>query len=162
MVKVIGAGLAGSEAAWQLANRGLKVTLYEMKPNKKSPAHHADTFAELVCSNSLRADGIANAVGLLKEELRRLDSLIMACADATRVEAGGCLAVDREGFSKMVTDKIRSHPNITVVEEEITQVPEGPVIIATGPVMNQLTAQGVPAENILVVTFTRAMRQHPW
>ena len=89
MVKVIGAGLAGSEAAWQLANRGLKVTLYEMKPHKKSPAHHADTFAELVCSNSLRADGIANAVGLLKEELRRLGSLIMQCADATRVEAGG-------------------------------------------------------------------------
>ena len=145
MVKVIGAGLAGSEAAWQLANRGLKVTLYEMKPNKKSPAHHADTFAELVCSNSLRADGIANAVGLLKEELRRLDSLIMACADATRVEAGGCLAVDREGFSKMVTDKIRSHPNITVVEEEITQVPEGPVIIATGPLTSDALSENIGA-----------------
>ena len=145
MVKVIGAGLAGSEAAWQLANRGLKVTLYEMKPNKKSPAHHADTFAELVCSNSLRADGIANAVGLLKEELRRLDSLIMACADATRVEAGGCLAVDREGFSKMVTDKICSHPNITVVEEEITQVPEGPVIIATGPLTSDALSENIGA-----------------
>jgi len=145
MVKVIGAGLAGSEAAWQLANRGLKVTLYEMKPNKKSPAHHADTFAELVCSNSLRADGIANAVGLLKEELRRLDSLIMACADATRVEAGGCLAVDREGFSKIVTDKIRSHPNITVVEEEITQVPEGPVIIATGPLTSDALSENIGA-----------------
>ena len=145
MVKVIGAGLAGSEAAWQLANRGIKVTLYEMKPNKKSPAHHADTFAELVCSNSLRADGIANAVGLLKEELRRLDSLIMACADATRVEAGGCLAVDREGFSKMVTDKIRSHPNITVVEEEITQVPEGPVIIATGPLTSDALSENIGA-----------------
>ena len=143
MVKVIGAGLAGSEAAWQLAQRGLKVTLYEMKPNKKSPAHHADTFAELVCSNSLRADGIANAVGLLKEELRRLNSLIMECADATRVEAGGCLAVDREGFSKMVTDKIRNHPNITVVEEEITQVPEGPVIIATGPLTSDALSESI-------------------
>ena len=143
MVKVIGAGLAGSEAAWQLANRGLKVTLYEMKPHKKSPAHHTDTFAELVCSNSLRADGIANAVGLLKEELRRLGSLIMECADATRVEAGGCLAVDREGFSKMVTDKIRSHPNITVVEEEITEVPEGPVIIATGPLTSDALSESI-------------------
>ena len=143
MVKVIGAGLAGSEAAWQLANRGLKVTLYEMKPHKKSPAHHTDTFAELVCSNSLRADGIANAVGLLKEELRRLGSLIMACADATRVEAGGCLAVDREGFSRMVTDKIRSHPNITVVEEEITEVPEGPVIIATGPLTSDALSESI-------------------
>ena len=143
MVKVIGAGLAGCEAAWQLANRGLQVTLYEMKPNKKSPAHHTDTFAELVCSNSLRADGIANAVGLLKEELRRIGSLIMACADATRVEAGGCLAVDREGFSQMVTDKIRSHPNITVVEEEITQVPEGPVIIATGPLTSDALSESI-------------------
>ena len=143
MVKVIGAGLAGSEAAWQLANRGLKVTLYEMKPHKKSPAHHTDTFAELVCSNSLRADGIANAVGLLKEELRRLGSLIMECADATRVEAGGCLAVDREGFSKMVTDKVRSHPNITVVEEEITEVPEGPVIIATGPLTSDALSESI-------------------
>ncbi len=143
MVKVIGAGLAGCEAAWQLANRGLQVTLYEMKPNKKSPAHHTDTFAELVCSNSLRSDGIANAVGLLKEELRRLNSLIMACADATRVEAGGCLAVDREGFSQMVTDKIRSHPNITVVEEEITQVPEGPVIVATGPLTSDALSESI-------------------
>ena len=143
MVKVIGAGLAGSEAAWQLANRGLKVTLYEMKPHKKSPAHHTDTFAELVCSNSLRADGIANAVGLLKEELRRLGSLSMECADATRVEAGGCLAVDREGFSKMVTDKVRSHPNITVVEEEITEVPEGPVIIATGPLTSDALSESI-------------------
>ena len=143
MVKVIGAGLAGCEAAWQLANRNLQVTLYEMKPNKKSPAHHTDAFAELVCSNSLRADGIANAVGLLKEELRRLDSLIMACADATRVEAGGCLAVDREGFSQMVTEKIRSHPNITVVAEEVTQVPEGPVIIATGPLTSDALSESI-------------------
>ncbi|MBQ7329853.1 MAG: FAD-dependent oxidoreductase, partial [Oscillospiraceae bacterium] len=133
MVKVIGAGLAGTEAAWQLAQRGISVELYEMKPHKKSPAHHTDTFAELVCSNSLRGDKIENAVGLLKEELRRLDSLIISCADATRVEAGGCLAVDRQGFSDLVTEKIRSHPNITVIDKEVTEVPEGPVIIATGP-----------------------------
>ena len=132
-VKVIGAGLAGSEAAWQLAQRGIQVELYEMKPHKKSPAHHVNTFAELVCSNSLRGDKLENAVGLLKEELRRMGSLIMQCADATRVEAGGCLAVDRQGFSDMVTEKIRSHPGITVISEEVVQVPEGPVIIATGP-----------------------------
>ena len=132
-VKVIGAGLAGSEAAWQLAERGISVELYEMKPKKMSPAHHSADFAELVCSNSLRGDRLENAVGLLKEELRRLGSLILQCADATRVEAGGCLAVDREGFSGLVTEKIRQHPNIRVIEEEITEVPEGPVIIATGP-----------------------------
>ncbi len=143
MVKVIGAGLAGAEAAWQLAQRGLQVTLYEMKPHKKSPAHHADTFAELVCSNSLRGDRLENAVGLLKEELRRLDSLIIACADATRVEAGGCLAVDRQGFSALVTEKIRKHPNITVTEQEITQVPEGPVIIATGPLTSDAMSQAI-------------------
>ena len=138
-VKVIGAGLAGAEAAWQLAQRGILVELYEMKPHKKSPAHHTDTFAELVCSNSLRGDKIENAVGLLKEELRRLGSLIITCADATRVEAGGCLAVDRQGFSDLVTEKIRSHPNIRVIDEEVTQVPEGPVIVATGP----LTSDGL-------------------
>ena len=143
MVKVIGAGLAGSEAAWQLAQRGIQVTLYEMKPHKKSPAHHADTFAELVCSNSLRGDRLENAVGLLKEELRRMGSLIMECADATRVEAGGCLAVDRYGFSQMVTDKIRSHPNITVVEEEVTAVPDGPVIIATGPLTSDALSDAI-------------------
>ena len=132
-VKVIGAGLAGCEAAWQLAKRGIGVQLYEMKPQKMSPAHHSQDFAELVCSNSLRGDRLENAVGLLKEELRRCDSLIMQCAEATRVEAGGCLAVDRKGFSQLVTEKIRSNPLITVVSEEVTQVPEGPVIIATGP-----------------------------
>ena len=142
-VKVIGAGLAGAEAAWQLAQRGIQVTLYEMKPHKKSPAHHTDTFAELVCSNSLRGDKIENAVGLLKEELRRLDSLIIACADATRVEAGGCLAVDRQGFSDLVTEKIRSHPNITVVSEEVTEVPEGPVIIATGPLTSDALSKAI-------------------
>ncbi len=138
-VKVIGAGLAGSEAAWQLARRGIEVELYEMKPHKMSPAHHSADFAELVCSNSLRGDRLENAVGLLKEELRRVGSLILECAEATRVEAGGCLAVDRQGFARMVTEKIRSNPNITVIDQEVTEVPEGPVIIATGP----LTSDGM-------------------
>ena len=142
-VKVIGAGLAGSEAAYQLAERGFQVKLYEMKPLKKSPAHHCDDFAELVCSNSLRGDRLENAVGLLKEELRRCGSLILACADATRVEAGGCLAVDRYGFSSMVTEKIRNHPNITVVAEEVTEVPEGPVIIATGPLTSDAMSDAI-------------------
>ena len=142
-VKVIGAGLAGAEAAWQLAQRGIQVELYEMKPHKKSPAHHSDTFAELVCSNSLRGDRLENAVGLLKEELRRLGSLIIACADATRVEAGGCLAVDRYGFSQMVTDKINNHPNIKVISQEVTQVPEGPVIVATGPLTSDAMSDAI-------------------
>ena len=142
-VKVIGAGLAGCEAAWQLANRDIDVRLYEMKPKKMTPAHHSPDFAELVCSNSLRGDRLENAVGLLKEELRRLDSLILSCAEATRVEAGGCLAVDRGGFSQMVTEKIRSHPRITVVEEEVTQVPEGPVIIATGPLTSDALSRAI-------------------
>ena len=132
-VTVVGAGLAGSEAAWQLAQRGIQVELIEMKPKKMSPAHHSANFGELVCSNSLRGDRLENAVGLLKEEMRRMGSLIIACADATRVEAGGCLAVDREGFAALITQKLRNHPNVTVREEEVTQVPEGPVIIATGP-----------------------------
>ena len=144
-VKVIGAGLAGAEAAFQLAQRGILVELHEMKPRKKSPAHHADTFAELVCSNSLRGDKIENAVGLLKEELRRMGSLIIACADATRVEAGGCLAVDRQGFSDLVTEKIRNHPNITVVSGEVTEVPEGPVIIATGPLTSDALSNAIGA-----------------
>ena len=144
-VKVIGAGLAGCEAAWQLANRGIDVRLYEMKPKKMTPAHHSPDFAELVCSNSLRGDRLENAVGLLKEELRRLDSLILSCAEATRVEAGGCLAVDRGGFSQMVTEKIRSHPRITVAEEEVTQVPEGPVIIATGPLTSDALSRAIGA-----------------
>lgn len=144
-VKVIGAGLAGSEAAWQLAERGFSVRLYEMKPNKMSPAHHCADFAELVCSNSLRGDRLENAVGLLKEELRRLGSLILSCADATRVEAGGCLAVDRYGFSSMVTQKLRAHPNVTVVSEEVTQVPKGPVIIATGPLTSDAMSDAIAA-----------------
>ena len=142
-VKVIGAGLAGSEAAWQLANRGIAVELYEMKPHKMTPAHHSPDFAELVCSNSLRGDRLENAVGLLKEELRRCGSLILQCAEATRVEAGGCLAVDRGGFSRMVTEKIRSHPNIRVIQEEVTRVPEGPVIIATGPLTSDALSQAI-------------------
>jgi len=142
-VKVIGAGLAGAEAAWQLAQRGVGVELYEMKPEKKTPAHHTDTFAELVCSNSLRGDRLENAVGLLKEELRRLDSLIIQCADATRVEAGGCLAVDRQGFSDLVTQKIKNHPNITVISQEVTQVPEGPVIVATGPLTSDALSDAI-------------------
>ena len=142
-VKVIGAGLAGSEAAWQLANRGIQVELYEMKPHKMSPAHHTESFAELVCSNSFRGDRLENAVGLLKEELRRCGSLIMACAEQTRVEAGGCLAVDRAGFANLVTEKIRNHPNITVIHEEVTAVPEGPVIIATGPLTSDAMSDAI-------------------
>ena len=142
-VKVIGAGLAGSEAAWQLANRGIEVELYEMKPHKMSPAHHSPDFAELVCSNSLRGDRLENAVGLLKEELRRVGSLILECAEATRVEAGGALAVDREGFARMVTQKIRNHPNITVIDQEVTEVPEGPVIIATGPLTSDALSDAI-------------------
>ena len=142
-VKVIGAGLAGAEAAWQLAERGLLVELYDMKPGKKSPAHHADTFAELVCSNSLRGDRLENAVGLLKEELRRLGSLILTCAEATRVEAGGCLAVDRQGFSDLVTEKLCNHPNITVISQELTEVPSGPVIVATGPLTSDAMSEAI-------------------
>ena len=142
-VKVIGAGLAGSEAAWQLAKRGIGVELYEMKPEKMSPAHHSPDFAELVCSNSLRGDRLENAVGLLKEELRRCGSLIMECAEATRVEAGGCLAVDRAGFSRMVTEKIRNHPLIRVIPGEVTQIPEEPVIIATGPLTSDALSESI-------------------
>ena len=142
-VKVIGAGLAGCEAAWQLAQRGISVELYEMKPVKMSPAHHSSDFAELVCSNSLRGDRLENAVGLLKEELRRCGSLILQCAEETRVEAGGCLAVDREAFARLVTEKIRNHPNIAVISREITQVPEGPVIIATGPLTSDAMSDAI-------------------
>ena len=140
-VTVIGAGLAGSEAAWQLAQRGIDVTLREMKPEKKTPAHETEYFAELCCSNSLRSDQLENAVGLLKEELRRLGSLILQCADATRVEAGGALAVDRHGFARMVTEQIRSHPRITVVPGEVTEIPEGEVVIASGPLTSDALAE---------------------
>lgn len=132
-VIVIGAGLAGSEATYQLAKRGIKVHLYEMRPIKMTPAHQTGGFAELICSNSLRAAGIENAVGLLKEEMRRMDSLIIRAADATKVEAGGALAVDRELFSKYITDELLNHPNVEVHYEEVKSIPDTPVIIASGP-----------------------------
>ena len=140
-VTVIGAGLAGSECAWQLAQRGVQVTLHEMKPEKRTPAHVTDYFAELCCSNSLRSDQLENAVGLLKEELRRLGSLILSCADETRVEAGGALAVDRDGFAKLVTERIQNHPNITVKYGEVTDIPEGEVVIASGPLTSDAMAE---------------------
>ena len=143
-VTVIGAGLAGCEAAWQIAQRGIPVTLYEMKPLKKSPAHTIDTMAELVCSNSLRSNRLSNAVGLLKEEMRRLDSVIMAAADENAVPAGGALAVDRYGFSASVDQRIRNHPNITVIAEEVTQIPsEDEVIIATGPLTSDAMSEAI-------------------
>ncbi|WP_461214421.1 methylenetetrahydrofolate--tRNA-(uracil(54)-C(5))-methyltransferase (FADH(2)-oxidizing) TrmFO [Lacticaseibacillus sp. GG6-2] len=138
-VNVIGAGLAGSEAAWQIANRGVDVDLYEMRPTSTTPAHHTANFAELVCTNSLRANQISNAVGLLKEEMRKLDSVIMASADATAVPAGGALAVDREPFSQLVTERLQSHPRVHVINEELTTFPEGITVVATGP----LTAPGL-------------------
>lgn len=144
IVSVIGAGLAGSEAAWQLAKRNVKVKLYDMKPNKKSPAHKSSNFAELVCSNSLRSDDFEhNAVGLLHEEMRKFGSLIMESADATKVPAGGALAVDREGFALKVTEKIYNHPNIEIINEEITHLPtenDGLCIIATGPLTSESLA----------------------
>lgn len=173
-VTVIGAGLAGCEAAWQLAQRGISVTLREMKPNKMTPAHHSVGFAELVCSNSLRSDQLENAVGLLKEELRRCGSLILRCADETRVEAGGALAVDREGFSKAVTDAIRSHPNISVVEGEVTAIPEGEVVIASGPLTSDALSEAIaglfPESRYLnffdaaapIVTFDSVDMDHAW
>ncbi|MBE6972493.1 MAG: methylenetetrahydrofolate--tRNA-(uracil(54)-C(5))-methyltransferase (FADH(2)-oxidizing) TrmFO [Ruminococcaceae bacterium] len=143
-VIVIGAGLAGSEAAWQLAQRGIPVELREMKPHKMTPAHHSPDFGELVCSNSLRSDQLENAVGLLKEELRRSGSLIMQCADETRVQAGGALAVDRHAFSAAITEKIKGHPLITVVEGEVTQIPEeGEVIIASGPLTSDALSEAI-------------------
>jgi methylenetetrahydrofolate--tRNA-(uracil-5-)-methyltransferase len=132
-VTVIGAGLAGSEAAWQIAESGVRVTLYEMRPVRKTPAHHTDKFAELVCSNSLRANGLSNAVGVLKEEMRLLDSLILSAADHNAVPAGGALAVDRDGFSGEVTTRLRTHPNIEVRTEEMPELPSGVVVVATGP-----------------------------
>ena len=140
-INIYGAGLAGCEAAWQAAQRGVKVRLFEMKPHKMTPAHHSDGFAELVCSNSLRSDCVSNAVGLLKEEMRRFDSLIMQAADATRVPAGSALAVDRTKFSQYITDRIRNHPNIEVVEEEVSSLEEGTVtVIATGPLTSDAMA----------------------
>ncbi len=142
-VTVVGAGLAGSEAAWQLSVRGIPVRLVEMKPKKMTPAHVSPWFAELVCSNSLRSDELTNAVGLLKEELRRLGSLIMLCADEHRVAAGGALAVDREGFAKAVTERLRARDNVEIAEEEVTDFPEGDVIIATGPLTSDAFAETI-------------------
>lgn len=139
-VNVIGAGLAGSEAAWQLLKRGCEVTLYEMKPVKYTPAHHMPGFAELVCSNSLRSDRLENAVGLLKEEMRRVGSLIMDCAERARVPAGGAMAVDRETFSEGVTAALRGHPNCTIVEGEVAVLPDGPTIVASGPLTSDALA----------------------
>ena len=173
-VTVIGAGLAGCEAAWQLAQRGISVTLREMKPEKMTPAHHSPGFAELVCSNSLRSDQLENAVGLLKEELRRCGSLILRCADETRVEAGGALAVDREGFSAAVTAAVRSHPNITVAEGEVTAIPGGEVVVASGPLTSDALSAAIaglfPENSYLnffdaaapIVTFDSIDMDHAW
>ncbi|USK51637.1 FADH(2)-oxidizing methylenetetrahydrofolate--tRNA-(uracil(54)-C(5))-methyltransferase TrmFO [Bacillus sp. CMF12] len=136
-VNVIGAGLAGSEAAWQLASRGIKVNLYEMRPVRQTPAHHTDKFAELVCSNSLRANTLTNAVGVLKEEMRKLNSVIIHSADSSAVPAGGALAVDRHDFAARVTEQVKNHPNVTVINEEVTDIPEGPTVIATGPLTSE-------------------------
>ncbi|RAI81641.1 FADH(2)-oxidizing methylenetetrahydrofolate--tRNA-(uracil(54)-C(5))-methyltransferase TrmFO [Macrococcoides caseolyticum subsp. hominis] len=144
-VNIIGAGLAGSEAAYQLAKRGIKVKLYEMRPVKQTPAHHTDKFAELVCSNSLRGNALTNAVGVLKEEMRRLDSLIIKAADNASVPAGGALAVDRHEFSGYVTDTLKQHANIEVINEEITEIPGGPTIIATGPLTTESLSKQIQA-----------------
>ena len=173
-VTVIGAGLAGCECAWQLAQRGISVTLCEMKPEKMTPAHHSAGFAELVCSNSLRSDQLENAAGLLKEELRRCGSLILRCAGETRVEAGGALAVDREGFSAAVTEAVRAHPNITVAEGEVTAIPDGEVVIASGPLTSDAFSQAIaelfPENSYLnfydaaapIVTFDSIDMDHAW
>ena len=144
-VTVLGAGLAGSECAWQLAKRGVPVRLVEMKPAKMTPAHTSEYFAELVCSNSLRSDELTNAAGLLKEEMRRLGSLIMESADANRVAAGGALAVDREGFSRYITDRLKACGNIELVSAEATEIPEGTVVIATGPLSSDAIAEKIAA-----------------
>lgn len=146
-VTIIGAGLAGSEAAWQVANAGVPVDLYEMRPVKKTPAHQTENFAELVCSNSLRGNSLTNAVGVLKEEMRRLNSIIIGSADQTAVPAGGALAVDRDSFSETITEKIKSHPLITIKNEEITDIPEGIVIIATGPLTSESLSQKIQEFN---------------
>ena len=173
-VTVIGAGLAGCEAAWQLAQRGIFVRLCEMKPHKMTPAHHSPGFAELVCSNSLRSDQLENAVGLLKEELRRCGSLILRCADQTRVEAGGALAVDREGFSAAVTAAVRNHPNITIAQGEAAAIPDGEVVVASGPLTSDALSQasaGLFPENrrlnffdaaAPIVTFDSIDMDHAW
>ena len=147
MVNVVGAGLAGSEAAWQIAQAGVPVRLYEMRPVKSTEAHHTSNFAELVCSNSLRGNSLANAVGLLKEEMRRLDSVVITSADETAVPAGGALAVDRDSFSETITRKVKEHPLVTVINEEITEIPEGITVVATGPLTSHPLAESIKAFN---------------
>lgn len=144
-VTVLGAGLAGSECAWQLAKRGIRVRLWEMKPEKMSPAHHSPYFGELVCSNSLRSDELTNAVGLLKAEMRAMDSLIMASADANKVAAGGALAVDREGFARQITETLEQHPNVEIIRKEALDIPDGQVVIATGPLSSDAIAERIAA-----------------
>lgn len=144
-VTVLGAGLAGSECAWQLARRGIRVRLWEMKPEKMSPAHHSPYFGELVCSNSLRSDELTNAVGLLKAEMRAMDSLIMASADANKVAAGGALAVDREGFARQITETLEQHPNVEIIRKEALDIPDGQVVIATGPLSSDAIAEKIAA-----------------
>ncbi|MEK4922249.1 FADH(2)-oxidizing methylenetetrahydrofolate--tRNA-(uracil(54)-C(5))-methyltransferase TrmFO [Cytobacillus sp. FSL R5-0569] len=141
VVNVVGAGLAGSEAAWQIAKRGIQVRLYEMRPVRQTAAHHTDKFAELVCSNSLRANNLTNAVGVLKEEMRQLDSVIISSADESAVPAGGALAVDRHDFAARVTEAVKNHPNVTVINEEVTDIPEGITVIATGPLTSELLSE---------------------
>src|SRR5690606_14793339 len=142
-VNVIGAGLAGSEAAWQIAKRGVNVRLYEMRPVKQTAAHHTDKFAELVCSNSLRANSLTNAVGVIKEEMRKLDSVIIDAADKASVPAGGALAVDRHEFAGTVTENVRNHPLVEVINEEVTEIPEGITIIATGPLTSPALSEKI-------------------
>ena len=144
-VTVLGAGLAGSECAWQLAKRGIRVRLWEMKPEKMSPAHQSPYFGELVCSNSLRSDELTNAVGLLKAEMRAMDSLIMASADANKVAAGGALAVDREGFARQITETLEQHPNVEIIRQEALDIPDGEVVIATGPLSSDAIAEKIAA-----------------
>ena len=144
-VTVLGAGLAGSECAWQLAKRGIRVRLWEMKPEKMSPAHQSPYFGELVCSNSLRSDELTNAVGLLKAEMRAMDSLIMTSADANKVAAGGALAVDREGFARQITETLEQHPNVEIIRKEALDIPDGEVVIATGPLSSDAIAEKIAA-----------------
>lgn len=146
-INVIGAGLAGSEAAWQAAEAGVAVNLYEMRPKKTTEAHHTNNFAELVCTNSLRGNNLTNAVGVLKEEMRRLNSVIISSADQTAVPAGGALAVDRDDFSELVTKRVKEHPLVTVIEEEITEIPEGITVIATGPLTSEPLSKAIQAFN---------------
>jgi len=146
-INVIGAGLAGSEAAWQAAQAGVAVNLYEMRPKKSTEAHHTNNFAELVCTNSLRGNNLTNAVGVLKEEMRRLDSVIITSADKTAVPAGGALAVDRDDFSELVTKRVKEHPLVTVIEEEITEIPDGITVIATGPLTSEPLSKAIQAFN---------------